>query len=167
MKFSEIVNRVAGVAMPFGGAPWQPAAMEVGTARRRTLPRIFRRRYFRSWSLLMLPIFSTLTSADGQVSPHTRPASPADAKFYASRTLTFEANRGQVQSDAAYLARGRGDLLAFGPSGAALRMAPSTQRNPLPTGRDERVSAAPSDRNSSDRALRVNGNGRTTLVRTR
>lgn len=34
MKFSEIANRLTGIATPFGGASWQPAEMEVATARR-------------------------------------------------------------------------------------------------------------------------------------
>jgi len=34
MKFSEIANRLTGISTPFGGASWQPAEMEIATARR-------------------------------------------------------------------------------------------------------------------------------------
>ncbi|MDR3751513.1 MAG: hypothetical protein P4K94_08515 [Terracidiphilus sp.] len=34
MKFSEIANRLTGISTPLGGASWQPAEMEVATARR-------------------------------------------------------------------------------------------------------------------------------------
>ncbi len=34
MKFSEIANRLTGIATPFGGASWQPAEMEIISARR-------------------------------------------------------------------------------------------------------------------------------------
>lgn len=34
MKFGEIANRLTGISTPFGGASWQPAEMEIATARR-------------------------------------------------------------------------------------------------------------------------------------
>ena len=34
MKFSKIASRLTGISTPFGGASWQPAEMEIATARR-------------------------------------------------------------------------------------------------------------------------------------
>lgn len=34
MKFTEIANRLTGISTPLGGASWQPAELEIGTARR-------------------------------------------------------------------------------------------------------------------------------------
>ncbi len=34
MKFSEIASRLTGISTPFGGASWQPAEMEIASARR-------------------------------------------------------------------------------------------------------------------------------------
>lgn len=38
MNFSEIANRLTGISTPFGGASWQPAEMEIRTARRLIWP---------------------------------------------------------------------------------------------------------------------------------
>ncbi len=34
MKFAEIANRLTGISTPFGGASWQPAELEIASARR-------------------------------------------------------------------------------------------------------------------------------------